>query len=246
MLTSAFRVPRVFRNPALPVVVVVVASAIGLSAHVIRSVDLPMQVTAFVSSPSSGADAPIPVLWPTADPTRPADTGLRIACFYVANSTPPDAGDPAWPRITSVGFELPGSPSGFALVGPLDGNWQLIEGVQASLGSRGVVTLDFAIAAGVNPIGQTPGSPAHPGGIPPGQPAGRGSGTRFCVSGPFPEKLPDLRTTVPPGTEMPATIEGLINGVVVGFHGVDGQHQGVDAGIWDAQAPNTRPVPMYP
>jgi hypothetical protein len=33
--------------------------------------------------------------------------------------------------------------------------------------------------------------------------------------------------------------------VVVGFHGVNGQHQGVDAGIWDAQPPNTRPVPMY-
>ena len=33
--------------------------------------------------------------------------------------------------------------------------------------------------------------------------------------------------------------------VVVGFSGVDGQHRGVDAGIWDAQPPNTRPVPMY-
>lgn len=70
-------------------------------------------------------------------------------------------------------------------------------------------------------------------------------GTRQRDIAPFPERLPDLRTTVPAGTDMPTTIEGLINSVVVGFHGVDGQHQGVDAGIWDAQSPNTRPVPMY-
>ena len=50
---------------------------------------------------------------------------------------------------------------------------------------------------------------------------------------------------MPPGADMATTIEGLINSVVVGFSGVDGQHRGVDAGIWDAQPPNTRPVPMY-
>jgi hypothetical protein len=111
------------------------------------------------------------------------------------------------------------------------------------LGSSGVVTLDFAIVARVNPTGRAPGSPSDLGGIPPGQ--ARTDRTRFCVSGPFPDRLPDLRLTSPPGTEIPATIEALINGVVVGFHGVDGQHLGVDAGVWDAQPPNRRPVPMY-
>ena len=245
MPTSTFQARWFFRKPVLPAAIAVLTSTIGLSAHVIRSVDLGAAVTAFVSSPSGNVDAPIPVLWPTTDPTKPIDTGLRVACFNVANSTPPDSADPDWPRITSVGFELPGSPSGFSLLSPLDGDWQLVEGVQKSLGSRGVVTLDFAIVARVNPTGRTPGSPDDPRGIPPGQPAMRGFGTRFCVSGPFPALLPDLRTTVPPGTEMPTTIEGLLNGVVVGFHGVAGQHQGVDAGIWAASPPNQRPVPMY-
>jgi hypothetical protein len=112
------------------------------------------------------------------------------------------------------------------------------------VGSK-MVTLDFAIMARVNPIGRTPGSPDDPRGIPPGQPAVRLSGTRFCVSGPFPETLPDLRTTAQPGATVATTIESLINSVVVGFHRVDGQHQGADAGIWDAQGTNTRPVPMY-
>ena len=245
MFTSTFRASHFFRNPALPPAIVILASAIGLSAHVIRSVDVPTQVTAFVSSPSTAVDAPIPILWPTADPAKPVDTGLRVACFHVANSTPPDSDNPDWPRITSVGFELPDSPTGFSLLAPLDDDWQLVEGVQEPLGSRGVVMLDFAIVAAVNPTGLTPGSPNGPQGIPPGQPATRGSGPRFCVSGPFPATLPDLRMNVPPGTQIPTTIEGLINGVVVGFHGVAGQHQGVDAGIWDAQEPNRRPVPMY-
>lgn len=43
---------------------------------------------------------------------------------------------------------------------------------------------------------------------------------------------------------MPTTIERLLNRVVVGFHGVAGQHQGVDAGIRAASPPNQRSVPM--
>jgi len=243
MSTSTFRAP-IVRNPLLPVAIVVVASAISLSAHVIKSVDVP-GVTAFVSSPTGNSDAPVPLVWQSVTPPLTIDTGLRVACFYVANSTAPDPDNPDWPRITSVGFELPASPSGFALLDPLDGDWRLVEGVETTVGSRGVVTLDFALVTSVNPTGRTPGRPHDPSGIPPGQAAVRRSGTRFCVSGPFPATLPDLRTTVPPGTVMPTTIEGLINGVVVGFHGVAGQHQGVDAGIWDAVLPNTRPVPMY-
>jgi hypothetical protein len=243
MFTSPFRA-LLFRNALLPLAVLTVASAIGLSAHVVKSVAVP-EVTAFVSSPTGNADAPLPVLWQSTNPPLTIDTGLRVACFYVANSTAPDPADRDWPRITSVGFELPGSPAGFSLLEPLDGDWQLVEGVQRSLGPGRVVTLDLAIVTRVNPTGRTPGSPHEPLGIPPGQAAVRRSGMRFCVSGPFPAALPDLRTTVPAGTEMPTTIEGLINGVVVGFHGVAGEHQGVDAGIWDAVTPNTRPIPMY-
>ena len=245
-MPTSIRVPRLSSNPVLLVAFIVIASAIGVSAHVFRSVDLRTQVTAFVSSPSGNVDAPIPVLWPTTNPSMPViDTGLRVACFYVANSTPPEASASDWPRITSVGFELPDAPSGFSLVAPLNGDWELVEAVQKPIGSRGVVTLDFAIRARVNPTGRTPGSPEDPRGIPPGQPAVRLSGTRFCVSGPFPERLPDLRTTAKPGDTVATTIELLINSAVVGFQGVDGRHQGVDAGIWDAQPPNTRPVPMY-
>lgn len=247
MHTSTSRTSHFLRNPALPLAIIALASAINLSAHVIRSVDLVTEVTAFVSSPSSGVDAPIPILWPTADPARPVDTGLKIACFYVANSTSPDPADPVWPRITSVGFELPGSLSGFSLLEPVDRGWQLSEGVQRSLGSR-VVTLDFAIVAVVNPIGLTPGSPDDPRGIPPGQAAVRRSGTRFCISGPFPDRLPDLSTTDTPDDTVAATIENLITGVVVGFHGVAGQHQGVDIGVSPTLPPSTtkRPIPMYP
>jgi hypothetical protein len=39
MLTPPFRAPRFFLSPAFPVAIIVVASAIGLSAHVIKSVD---------------------------------------------------------------------------------------------------------------------------------------------------------------------------------------------------------------
>lgn len=239
MLTSSSRIPRFFRNPALPVATLVVASAIGLSAHTIRSRDLPDRVTAFVSSPNPGTnDEPIRIAW------LPIDTGLKVACFYVSNTAPPDPADPDWPRITSVGFELPGSVSGFSLLSPLGGDWQLIEDVQKSLAGE-VVTLDFAIVSRVNPTGHAPGSPHELRGIPPGQP--RATRTQFCVSGPFPDRLPDLSTDTPDDT-VAATIENLITGVVVGFHGVGGQHQGVDTGISPTMPPSgkPRPIPMYP
>ena len=93
------------------------------------------------------------------------------------------------------------------------------------------------------PTGRTPGRPDDPRGIPPGQPAVRGSGTRFCVSGPFPDPLPNL-TTADPLDTIPTTIEALINGVVVAFDGVVGApRDGSDVGVWDNPA---RIIPMYP
>ena len=96
------------------------------------------------------------------------------------------------------------------------------------------VTLDFAIEAAVNPTGRTPGGPKDPLGIPPGQLGVRGNGTRFCVSGPFPDQLTLGNNT---------SIEQVLNGVVVGFHGVHGNDPGIDLGVWDNP---TRVIPLYP
>ena len=216
---------------------VVSTSVVSLSAHVIVGRTSPTLTTAFVSSPSAGGDAPIRVVWGA------ADTQLRVVCFNAANTSPVRTDRPGWPRVTGVGFELPGTPSGFALMAPLDGDWELIEGVLASIPGHASVTLDFAIRARVNPTGRTPGRPDDPRGIPPGQPAVRGSGTRFCVSGPFPDLLPNL-TTADPFDTIPTTIEALINGVVVAFDGVVGApRDGSDVGVWDNPA---RIIPMYP
>ena len=206
-------------------------SITAISAHQVRSVTS-SPAKAFVSSPTAGSDAPLAIQWvnPSTTPPTIYDTGLRVACFFVANPSPPDPARPDWPRITAVGFELPGTLSGFALVDPVGGDWQLVENVSTVLSGHDV-TLDFAIVADVNPTGRTPGNPQNPLGIPPGQPdTTRRAGTRFCVSGPFPPQL--------------TTIEDLLNGVVVGFHGVDGNHQGADAGVWFTQGA-LRPIPLY-
>jgi hypothetical protein len=219
--------------------VLVAASAAHLSAHFVKGLGPTGSTSAFVSSPTAGTDAPIAINWGAPG----VDTGLRITCFFVANTSLPRADRPEWPRVTGVGFELPGSPSGFALLDPLDGDWSLVEGVKSALPDHGTVTLDFAIVAGTNPTGRTPSRPQDPAGIPPGQDAVRGAGTRFCVSGPFPDSLPGLGST---------TIERLLNGVVVGFHGVEDSGHGTDEGVWfptpagtTGPGPVPRLIPLY-
>jgi hypothetical protein len=207
----------------------VLASFTAISAHQVRSVSS-SPVKAFVSSPTSADDAPIAIQWvsPTTPPTT-YDTGLRVVCFFVANPSQADPARSAWPRITSVGFELPGAPSGFALVEPSGGDWRLHEDVQAKLMGQDI-TLDFTIVADLNPTARKR-RPKNVFGIPPGQPdATRGTGTRFCVSGPFPAQL--------------TRIEEILDGVVVGFHGVQGAHRGIDAGVWLTQGA-LRPIPLY-
>ena len=54
------------------------------------------------------------------------------------------------------------------------------------------------------------------------------------MSGPFPDELVAGRAT---------TIEQIIDGVVVAFHGVDGNHRGLDVGVWENAA---RIIPLYP
>ena len=95
-----------------------------------RGLISPTAATAFVSSPTSAADLPVPLKWSSG--TIVVDTGLRVVCFNVANTSTPRVDRPAWPRVTSVGFELPGSLSGFSLVAPLDDEWQIVEGLVRS------------------------------------------------------------------------------------------------------------------
>ena len=218
---------------------VVAISAAAVSAHLVKGLTFPALATAFVSSPTATADAPIPIVWAS------QDSGLRVVCFNVANTSPERIDRAGWPRITVVGFELPDSRSGFSLVTPLDGGWRLAEGADANVLELDDVTLDFAVVADVNPVGRAPGSPDVLRGIPPGQPGVRGAGTRFCISGPFPDRLPDL-TTADPEDTVATTIEGLLNGVVIGFHGVVGSGPGTDEGIWfppPGVVPRT--IPLY-
>ena len=84
----------------------IAAAATGLSAHVVRGLYFPTMATAFVSSPTGAADAPVAVRWGA------VDAGLRIVCFNVANTSPARADRPDWPRVTGAGFELPGTLTG--------------------------------------------------------------------------------------------------------------------------------------
>jgi hypothetical protein len=126
-----------------------------------------------------------------------------------------------------------------------------VEGARASLPGNGRVTLDIAILARGNNRGTS--SRGHDlSGIPPGQAGVRGSGTRFCVSGPFPERLPNLATEDPDDT-VPTQVETIINGVVVAFRGVTAERHGKDAGVWfptlpgsTGAGPEPRVIPLYP
>ena len=192
---------------AVLTLILVSTCLVTISGHVIRGVLNPSQATAFVSSPSAAEDAPVPLRWGT------LDTGQRVACFNVSNTSPALATAPGYPRVTAFGFELPGAPPGFSLLGG-DTEWQVLHSVPASLLGRGQVTLDVVVLA-------------KGAGLPPGQPATRAGGTRFCLSGPFPDGV---------------SIEQLINGVVVGFQTQAGGPI-VDIGLWESP---TRIVPLYP
>lgn len=232
---------RITRTPIVVFIAMVVASAASLSAHVVKGLVSPDSATAFVSSPTSATDAPVAVKWTTS--MTVVDTGLRVACFYAANTSPPRVDQKNGPRLTSLGFELPGSPSGFKLLSASDGgDWEIVEGVQAFLPGHGLVTLDFAIVAHATQVPWWPPQFIKPGGIPPGQPSARGSGTRFCVSGPFPDTLPNL-TTPDPDDVAATTIETLLNGAVAAFSDVYGSPGGWDIGVWDSPL---RAFPLYP
>ena len=213
--------------------VLLLASSVGVSTHVVRGGN-PTAAVAFVSSPTGEADAPIRITW------GGVDTDLRVVCFNTANISPERIDDNDWPRVTAVGLELPGAAAGFSLLEPRSGDWQLVEGMQAAIPNRGTVTLDVAIVALLNPAGLSERGPNLLLGIPPGQPRGRGNGTRFCIGGPFPDTLPELGV---PGSSVDTTIERLLNGVVVGFHRVEPGGPSTDIGVWES---SSRIVPLYP
>ena len=229
-MTDPARPPR---RPAVLLAFLVLASTVGVSTHVVRGGN-PTAAVAFASSPTGDTDAPISIAW------GGVDTGLRVVCFNTANISPPRLDDNDWPRVTAVGLELPGAPTGFSLLEPLSGDWRLVEGLEASIPNRGTATLDVAIVAQVNPAGLSQQGPNLLLGIPPGQPRARGAGTRFCVGGPFPDMLPKLGE---PGVYVDTTIERLLNGVTIGFHRVEAGGPSIDIGIWES---SLRTVPLYP
>lgn len=200
-------------------------SWIAVSAHVVRGVT-ERTATAFVGSPTAGTDVPVPIAWGAGEPPDGFDSGVSVACFHVANTTQRPGSE--WPRLTAVGFELPGTRSGFTLLSPRNQGWHLVENIAVDT-PRGSLTVDFAIVAPVNPMGHST-APWHRRllGLPPNQPSGRFNGTPFCVAGPFP---PDL------------TIEQIIGGVVVRFHRVQPKGPSTEIGLWDDGA---RSVPLYP
>ena len=187
---------------SLSLVLVLLSVGIGY-AHNYYSLEGLTAVSARVQSPNATT---------TDLPIRIPGTDLSIMCFKVRNTTPDDS------RITAIGFDLPGSPTGFTLLSPTDGRFQLIE--QASqVPQLPDVTLDFALVTGRTFGGGQPNA-----GLPRSD-----TPTIFCVSGPFPEE-PDPAN--PPARRL-VPIEDLLNlGVLrmqrVGLDGEDG-----DVAVWE-------------
>jgi len=75
---------------------ILIATAATVSAHVVRGLISPTGATAFASSLTSGSDAPVPLRWSSGSVV--VDTGLRAACFNVANTSTPRVDRPDWRR----------------------------------------------------------------------------------------------------------------------------------------------------
>jgi hypothetical protein len=118
-----------------PLATLLLASLASVSGHPIRGVINGTLAMAHIASPSAGSDSPIKVQW--AD----RETNLRVVCFFAANTSTARDDDANWPRITSVGFELPGSPTGFSLLQPGDGEWELVEGMSVAIPDHETVLL---------------------------------------------------------------------------------------------------------
>jgi hypothetical protein len=147
------------RRVVASLVVALVVSAAGVSAHRVIGRNYPAVATALVQSPTaSPSELPVPIF----------TSGLSVICLRVTNTSSVDT------RITAIGLELPGTLSGFALLSPLDYGLSVFENVEQVPGFPDV-TLDFVLATG---NGFTGGRPRL--GLPPST-----TPTQFCVSGPF-------------------------------------------------------------
>ena len=216
----------------------VLASSIAVPAHVIKSLDSPDRVTAFVSSPTAGSDVQIRIAWGS-------DTNLRVACFNVANTSVKDPVTTDDPRVTSVGLELPGSPTGFALLAPLDEGWRLHRR------RRGLARIRRSRHPRLRHRRHRQSNRTH---------AGQSTGSRRNYLG------PTRRSRSRYAFLCQRTVSGRAAGAVNrrsdrhgandnrrtaqrrrrGFHGVDGSHQGRDAGVWfPPPGTSARPIPLY-
>lgn len=188
----------------LTFVLICTASATAARAHTIRGVNYPTLATARLTSPNATlVDRPVPI----------PGTSLSVACFNMRNNSPQTTSPEA--RITAVGFDLPGEPTGFALVSPTDFGFALDSEVGNVPYFPGV-TLDFALlthktfASGNPHLGlawsETP--------------------VMVCVSGPFPLDSSD------PNGQLRTPIETLLNYSYVRFKQV-----GPDGSLDDVGTP---------
>jgi hypothetical protein len=164
----------------------------ALYAHTYVGSAHPSLARARVESPNaSQVDMPEPI----------PGTNLSIVCFKVRNTSPFDA------RITSIGFDLPGTPTGFTLIESGGFDFELIEQV-SNVPEVPDVTLDFALVTGATFGGGRPRA-----GLPPSS-----TPTTFCVSGPFSQTTP---------------IERVLDRGLLRFQqvGVDGE-EGDIAAVW--------------
>ena len=98
-----------------------------VSAHTVKGLQSELLATAFVSSPLGG-NATRRFRSAGAWATQRWIQGCEWPASTWRTHRRSAVDRPEWPRVTGVGFELPGAPSGFALVEPLDGNWELHPG----------------------------------------------------------------------------------------------------------------------
>jgi hypothetical protein len=171
------------------VILVIVGGAVY--AHNYVGTTYPTLARARVQSPNANVvDLPQPI----------SGTALSLVCFKVRNTSPFDS------RITAIGFDLPGTLSGFTLVDSGGFDFQLIEQV-SNVPELHDLTLDFALVTGRTFGGGRPNS-----GLPPSSVL-----TTFCVAGPFP----------------PMPIERILDRGVLRFQRVGAAGDAGDIAVWE-------------
>ena len=178
------------------VLCLVVALALGAVVHAHNYVGIldPVNARARVQSPNANVvDLPVPI----------PGTDLSIVCFKVRNTSPFDS------RITAIGFDVPGSATGYTLVSPAEGPFHLIEDV-SNVPELHDTTLDFALVTGRTFGGGQPDEGLAP----------STTLTTFCVSGPFPQTLP---------------VERLIDRGVVRMQRVGSDGSSGDVLVWESR-----------